>query len=555
MKKTLFTIDAGIFPSKTEPAAAKLLEFIQSHPENSKIIIAPGEYFLEQKIALSNLKNVEIAAYGVKFITAYDAREGYKSKGAFSFTKCEDCNILGMTIATENPANITGRITAVDIENRTFDVKVFDEFPVTGDEIIHGLDSCHENLSNDNNIFMADSNQRKFEKIGDQLLRFHIHPNNAECLPRIFPGELICLRHTLYASPPFNFYSCARFLLEDVTIETSPGICCGIYPRSSDFTFRRFDVRLPNGSKQIYSCCADGIHFKGLTGTLLIEDCNFINLGDDALNIHNEAGTIYTVENNVIKAGMKRPNHSFDNPPPYTLPEEWATTDDIIYMYDEDTLEKVGQFKVVSFKTEDGYNHFEYTDLEGEIKQGLKLANSAYFAKVIVRNCDIRSTRARGLLLQTHNVLVENNRFSIISGPAVLVSCDVKDWNEMAPGENVVIRNNVFFADAIGNRQRVGGGIVAKVSHSSYFYDIKKQRPTHKNITITGNKFVNMKDSAIFFDAVDGATITDNEFINCCYDSENRPEEYRYLNIFHNCENITCENNTIIDCNVPEKNI
>ena len=77
----------------------------------------------------------------------------------------------------------------------------------------------------------------------------------------------------------------------------------------------------------------------------------------------------------------------------------------------------------------------------------------------------------------------------------------------------------------------------------------------HKNITITGNRFVNMKDTAIFMNAVDGVDIHDNVFINCCFNNDGRPEDLQYVNIFKNCKNVNYGDNTVIDCAVPEKNI
>ena len=125
----------------------------------------------------------------------------------------------------------------------------------------------------------------------------------------------------------------------------------------------------------------------------------------------------------------------------------------------------------------------------------------------------------------------------------------------MAPSENVVIRNNVFIADAIGNRKRIGGGIVANLAHDTMNHNIPEQGCAHKNITITGNRFVNMKDTAIFMNAVDGVNVYDNEFINCCYANDDRPVDLQYVNIFKNCKNVNYGDNKVIDCAVKEKNI
>ncbi|MBE6750235.1 MAG: right-handed parallel beta-helix repeat-containing protein [Ruminococcaceae bacterium] len=554
MKKTVFSSSVGIVPSKTEPNAAKLQEFIMANSENCEIIIEPGFYFLEKKIVLKDLRNVDIKAYDVKFITAYNAACGDESKGAFSYTHCSDCNLYGMSFATENPANISARITAVDLENNTFDVELCEGFSVKGDEIFHGLDTCDENRSNNGDIFMSDSNHRKYEWLDEKHLRFLIWHTNADCLRRIHIGELIALRHTLYASPPFNFYGCQRMLLEDITIETSPGCACVVYPRSADFTFRRFYSRLPVGSNQIYSCCADGIHIKGMTGKLVLEDCHLSNMGDDALNIHNPAGTVYTFENGVLKAGEK-PKTDDPNTPVDTLFEDWAWQGDVICFYDAVTVEKVAQAKVVSHEIKDGFNVMELTEVEGEIKPGLKMANSAYYAATEIRNCSVMGSKARGMVLQTENILVENSRFCNISSQGILVSCNTTNWGEMGPTNNAIIRNNLFCNNGVNRKDKSAAGISVSTNDGKFCVDKVDHSNVHKNVTIEGNRFVNLKDAAIFADAVNGITIKDNEMINCCFDIEDRRKEFAYNTVLFNCENIVYENNRIIGDKTREINI
>ena len=45
----------------------------------------------------------------------------------------------------------------------------------------------------------------------------------------------------------------------------------------------------------------------------------------------------------------------------------------------------------------------------------------------------------------------------------------------------------------------------------------------------------------MFADAVDGISILNNQFINCCDDVENRPDDYKSTVVLFNCGNI---NNT-----------
>lgn len=114
------------------------------------------------------------------------------------------------------------------------------------------------------------------------------------------------MKHSLYPHCPLLFTECSGMELNDITVESSPGVTCGIYPRSENFTFRRFQIRLPYGSKRIYASNADGIHVTGLAGKLVIEDCLFEHLGDDAINIHNEGATVYKLEGNVVTCYARR---------------------------------------------------------------------------------------------------------------------------------------------------------------------------------------------------------------------------------------------------------
>ena len=118
------------------------------------------------------------------------------------------------------------------------------------------------------------------------------------------PGERLCMRHSLYPTNQMTFRNCTNVLLQDITVESSPGECCAIYPRCRDFTFRRFAVRLPAGSKRIYASNADGIHITGLGGKLVIEDSIFENLGDDALNVHTTGAVITGVDGNHLSCTL-----------------------------------------------------------------------------------------------------------------------------------------------------------------------------------------------------------------------------------------------------------
>ncbi|MBE6727410.1 MAG: right-handed parallel beta-helix repeat-containing protein [Ruminococcaceae bacterium] len=542
-KKVISTLENGILPNILEDSSQKFIELLTKNKENATFVISAGSYYLKSRIEIENLKNIDIIGYGVRFITDFNPAVNYSSSGGFRFDNCDDIKVCGITFKTKKPGNISGTVTAINLENNTFDVKVEDNFDFSGNERILGLDSLSINGTPDFRMGLSDSNSYKYELLSEKSIRISLWHTVAYTLKNIAVGDKLCLRYALYFKPPFVFTACNRVLLEDITIESTAGHCCGVYPRSSDFTFRRFNVRQGFGSLSPYSSCSDGIHIKGLTGKLFMEDCHFYNMGDDSLNIHNKAGTVFDVQNGILKIGIKSPQNSLEEVPKELLPDDWAEKGDLVYMYDENTLQRMGSFKIESFGSRDGYNFAEISELCGEITKGVKLANSAYNAKVYINNCSVNGSRARGFLLQTENVTVENCRFSQTASAALMLCCDVSRWNELGPTRNAVIKNNVFDNCGVSVNSIRASGIVIGVNHANSCAERVERMGVHENILIENNRFINIKDSAIFADAVKGINIQNNTLINCCFDIQNRPDDYKAQVVLFNCNDVKADDN------------
>ena len=45
---------------------------------------------------------------------------------------------------------------------------------------------------------------------------------------------------------------------------------------------------------------------------------------------------------------------------------------------------------------------------------------------------------------KSQNITVENCKFFGVNLAALMLCCDLKQWNEMGPAKNVVIKNNIF---------------------------------------------------------------------------------------------------------------
>lgn len=506
--------------------------------DGDEIIFDKGTYRLGGQLKLENRKGLKLIGYDAVIMSDYDKCHPNDCKTPFEFVNCDDIEIRGFTFTTSSPTNIWGRIIAWDKEEGWFDVTLPDDTYLAGNEWIEGLDTCNEDFALNFHIGWADYGKpHRWYKISRNTVRFLVWPSLRPSLDELHYGEIICMRYSLYAPGNFCCISCNRFLFEDITIEACPGISCTVHPRSSDFTFRRYNIKLPVNSKQAIACNTDGIHFIGMSGKLLLEDCHFEYMGDDSLNIHAQCGNIYGVEGNVITSGILRTGDSINEPPAESLSPNYAQKGDILFIYDGKTKIKRGEMIVEAYEV----NKFTVSDIKGEYALGDIIVNSAYYPETIVKNCSVSRSRARGMLFQTNNVTVDGCYFEKTAGTGVVTLVGIGGWNEMGPAHNMTVRNCVFNGCRTEHSQNKADGIT--IGRPAWGYKCDNVG-VFGNITIENNKFFNMGGSAIFAGGVDGLNISGNEIINCNKENELRPDMYQYGIVIDNCENVNVNNNT-----------
>lgn len=105
---------------------------------------------------------------------------------------------------------------------------------------------------------------------------------------------------------------------------------------------------------------------------------------------------------------------------------------------------------------------------------------------VVVRNSKFGGNRARGLLLECHDVLVKNNTFWRTQLSAIRMEADVGEWDEGIGTKNIVIASNTFQNCDIQNWGHgviwMGAGAPAKSGCTRV--------PIHSNIRIRNNQFL-----------------------------------------------------------------
>lgn len=553
MQKTVFLTDLGILPNEAEDCSEKLQKIFNSLEDGTDLHFKTGNYNIFKAIRIEGKKNIKIFGNCSKIIAHFNPCGPIaENNNVFEFENCSDVTVQGFFFDTDNPIGAAGEVIAIDKEKGTADIKIFDEFPVTGFEHFIGTNSFDEFGSPDYALatiqhklteqeFTAPDGKKAarlvaldYDVIAPQTVRLK-YLNNPDKQRPLKIGHLVNFRYEIYGNTIFKFSSCHRFLVKDIIIYAAASFGATIRPRSSDFTFDNFSIRVPEGSKALKAANADGIHILGLYGSLTLKNCNMEGMGDDTLNIHGIAGQIYGLDAEKGTLSFVGPDRAEFR----RLPELWACDGDEIFAYDKDTFLKKGSFKV---RNVTDIINAEYYDLVGEVSEGDVIANSKYYAAVHVDGCTLRNTRARGLLFQTHDVLIENSYIYGMSLPAMLFSPDIRVWYEVGPCKNIEIRNNVIEYNAHYHNGANVGAIVFKACHDVGGNDYPAG--VHEDIYIHDNLFKDNGNSGVYVSAAKNVRIENNTFSGNCASPQNPDLPHAFYDIVTvNCENVNVSGN------------
>lgn len=527
----------GILPNQQECQEEQLRKLFEEAGDGSTILFEAGTYPMGRQFTIQGKKNLTICGEDTVFVSHYEPDMGNgQTPGLFYFHNCENLTLKGLDVTTDCPANCTGTVVGKDVEGGTYEFRPAPGFSMTGKERVMAQNSFDDEGTPDYHLFCYQENT--YETLANGDIRIKLTENPSGQLARLKMGQRVCIRHTVYGKEYFIFENCKTVHIEDVNIYGSPGSVVRLLPHCADFSFLRFCIRLPEGSGRLMSSNADGIHIKGLSGSLSMKDCYFEHLGDDALNVHSRAAIVTEIDEavHVIRCVS---GYCYEG-----LYERWAEAGAVLEVYDPSNFRKKGTVVVDSYQN----GSVSYSRLDGEVQKGDVLANAEFYASVHIDHCTVKNSRARGFLLQSRNVLVENCTLYGISLAAILVAPDIAYWYEVGPAKNIVIRNNRMEKCAIAPIEDNLGVIIVKASHGAGYASYPCG--VHEDITITGNEFEHNAASAVFVSATDGVIVAENQI------EKEDPKRYEQMLsdkacaiMLQNCDRVCVENNT---AGIPE---
>ncbi|MFC7293078.1 hypothetical protein [Hirschia litorea] len=500
------------FPTKpradaTQALVSAIADAIQNN--KSEIILPAGElhfwpdHGVKEVLSISNNDDVENAIAGpidgAKNLTLRGQNTSLIFHGQitpFLIRNSSNITLANLSIDWEVPFHVEANVTSIDPQGKWIELDVPEpyqyeirdgEFVFKGEgfEQVTTKRVMHFNRERRETEYMhhtanigtggPDAVRARFKLEALSPRRFRVSSKQGK-LPR--PPKL---GNVLTLMPPIRM--CPAVFLEDsknvtfknVTIHHSG--CMGIIAQTCENITLQNSHVIPSGNRYI-STCVDATHFVNCSGTVTVENGNFSNHIDDALNIHGTYGKIIErIDSKTIKCQFAHfQQYGVRN---FRDGDKVSIADGTnVNVYLETVISKVeyvsGQYFTIKFEH----------DLPSNLALGDVVNNLSRQANLIYRGNSVSKNRARGILISTFGtVLVEDNYFHS-QGAAIRISGGVDHWYESGPVSQVMIRNNEFDHCSYNKK---GEPLITVICVDAE--DKTSTKPYHDTVAITGNTF------------------------------------------------------------------
>lgn len=474
--------------------------------DDTTVVFPAGDYFLKGEVGVYTKKNLTLRGEkGARLVRSFDPSEPEK-KVVLIFGWCENLTVEGFTVTTDNPVNTCGTVVSKTTKSFVVDVDEACPLSINGKPVkFASVDSYDANGMPDYNL--ADVADISYSVSGRRITVSH-KPGN------LTVGQRVCFRNAIYVDTTFYLLNTKNIVFRDLEVERTQSMAFQLQPNCENATFERVNVRLADGDKSCYAANADAIHIVGLAGRLTMTDCHFNGLGDDALNINTSAGKVTGWSSGTGTLTVKSRDGYSWMPGAY-----WCKAGSLLAVYGSD-MKRKGGAEVVGYSFNDaGTGTVTVKNVDGSIATGDYIDVESARASVRISNCSVRNTRARGFLLQSKDMVVENCSFSQLALPGLLIAPDVANWFEMGPSSRVIVRNCTFTKCCANSGSAANtGALSVKVGHDSsgggYAAGV------HRDFAIYGNAFSNCSPRGLYLDSVNGAYVNNNtgadmKTVNC----------------------------------------
>lgn len=528
---SLKEINIAAYQNDITPYIYKLLSSDKNRKGNFKLIFPKGTYhfwptqasgkyhaatnhdngFRYFAFPFIDMRNIEIDGNDSEFIF-------HGQIIPFLIEKSSNIRIRNINIDWEVPFYLEGKIINSIKEESSIDIQItpgFDNYVLQGNRMIIKGEGWEEYFLGENICFNPETKAVLYRnddwhtiprpwdmdsqatKISNDVVRL-----KTRFLQRIPPiGSIITFKGTFGSnrhSPAFHLTDSKNIEMSEINIYHAGGMGV-IAEKTEDIHLNKVNVMRRPGSNRTLSVIADATHFCNCKGKVIVENCLFENMLDDACNMH---GTYTKVEQIIDDyTVIARLSH------PQQFGFKFAESGDIIQVVGAlDLLPKskiqISDVTVINHQ----YSLFTFKKkIKGVIGLGDGLENIDWYPEFIFRNNIVQNNRARSILISSREkVLIEGNSFSS-QMTGILFEGDMKHWFESGAVNDVTIRNNTFLDGAYG-----GGAPHVTIWINPHIKEISPEKAYERNIIIENNLFKTFGDGLLRAISVDNLRFINN---------------------------------------------
>ncbi len=321
----------------------------------------------------------------------------------------------------------------------------------------------------------------------------------------LLDGEEVIVRHYVYDGQAVSIYgkTAADISCENITIYGYPGVGFSVQAQRG---FRLSHCKIMQKPGRPISAAADGSHFTNTRGDIVVEDCDFSGQGDDSLNITS----LWLHVTEIVK--------------PRTLVLSRGPVNDLLVqqgsqlkLVKASNLAEVVRVNVtgVSYNSTSGaFTVMVDQDVPAAVSVGdLAIDLSQSNPRFLVRRNYFHNHRARGMLIQSPNGVVQNNRVENPTMQGLNLFTEAFAFYEGPGPETVIVENNSFAGCGYGNygtlaETMAAVNITAEVPGGITGYAVAK------NILFDGNVISDTPGLAMFVSSASAITISNNIVVN-----------------------------------------
>lgn len=464
-------------------------------------------------IFLKNKKNIVIDGNGATMLI-------HGKMTPMLFDVCENVTVRNLCVDYACPTMSEFTVISADGESCVIRINPECLFRIEGNEIIwHGEqslsgepyweDSCCGNrrhikildrkIGQCRDFKRSDMCFKKIERIDEVTLR--LYPENPEADFR--EDCVFQTRNIVRDQTGSLFQRCRNLVFEDMRIKFMHGL--GIVSQfCENVTFRNCDLTPGNG--RTVASTADFFQFSGCRGKLIIENCKAWGAHDDYINVHGTHLRIVEINNDESSMVVR-----------FMHDETWGMQAFEI----GDELEFIKWDTLIPYAktTVSDYERINDTDIKLIVSGSLPqievdkdvVENATWTPDLKVSGCDFGVTAGRGILCTTRGeVVIENNRFSNLWGPALLIEDDCNFWFESGYTRKIIFRNNTVSGCDYGKTWQ-GAHVIR---YTPKVMNENSQEFVHGKLVLCGNRFENPIEAehSLWFEYLAEAEICDNIF-------------------------------------------